>query len=53
MHRVSRATVGTLLFGAVLLPVASAHAETLPQSAAGTSSLTQVVTDGGSGSSAQ
>jgi hypothetical protein len=50
MNRVSRLTIGALLTGAVLLPLAPAQAETVLQPAAETPSASQVSTDGGSGS---
>ncbi|MFF0451783.1 hypothetical protein [Nocardia africana] len=52
MTRISRLTAGALVCGAVLLPLAPAQAETVPQAAASVSA-TQPVADGGSGSSTQ
>ncbi|WP_036497299.1 MULTISPECIES: hypothetical protein [Nocardia] len=51
MTRISRLTAGALVCGAVLLPLAPAQAETVPQAAA--VSATQPVADGGTGSSTQ
>jgi hypothetical protein len=53
MNRVSRISVGALLFGAVLLPLAPAQATTIVQPAPGTPSATQSVAGEGTGSSTQ
>ncbi|WP_063042353.1 hypothetical protein [Nocardia grenadensis] len=53
MNRVSRISVGALLFGAVLLPMAPAQAQTIAQPATGTLSATRSVANDGTGSSTQ
>ncbi|MGW0004847.1 hypothetical protein [Nocardia grenadensis] len=53
MNRVSRVGVGTLMFGAMLLPSAPAQAEAIAVPVTGTLPATRSVADDGTGSSTQ